>query len=350
MCVAAKQYPSILQYLQLLCLNPPRHSRFLYEHYILIKDIDGKSRYTDDERAFCAALKSGPLPLSEAPKVIAADMYTINVSRLIKEGIVALCGFTPTDVMHIKADFNAYSTKASRLCAEIVAHNVELSVDELCDLVYRQIQQKLYQNILAVLLEIKYPQYLKNGINADIMEFIDRSFEDALAGNSDSLLRNLFQTDFAVIGIGAPIKIFLDDVARMLGTRAIIPDHFEVANALGAIAGNVSAKYSLEIRPNYTVEGIKGYSVLGADICDVFKTLKEANSYAIATATKAAEAEAVSRGATGNITVTYNETRNNPTTKYGKLYLGTTITAHAAGAVDLTSNHPDPLLTWTPET
>ena len=51
------------------------------------------------------------------------------------------------------------------------------------------------------------------------------------------------------MGIGAPIHIFLPDVAKALGTDCFIPENAGVANAVGAIVGNVAAAVEVEIRP-----------------------------------------------------------------------------------------------------
>ena len=65
-----------------------------------------------------------------------------------------------------------------------------------------------------------------------------------------------------VIGIGAPIKYFLPKAVEPLGTKAILPDDADVANAIGAIISNVVIKKQLSIIPGdqggFIVEGIAG--------------------------------------------------------------------------------------------
>ncbi len=332
-CVAAQLYPSVLVHLRKLAEKMRKHTMFIYEHYILIKDIGNPSRYTADERAFCEALKGGPLSVSDAPGVIGKDMYNINVSRLIKEGVIGMCGLTPTDIMHIKGDFRIYSLEAAFLCAKIVAYNLDISVNELCDLVYTEIKRKLYRNIAVVLLENKHPHYMKNGVNEDVIRFIDESFESAGTGKNTKLLDLAFQTDYSLIGIGAPIKIFLDDVAKLFGTKAVIPDHFEVANAFGAIAGNVSATNKVEIQTNYSPDGVTGYTVFGNSVSVNFEKIEDAREYAIMQAVRGAEDEALRRGARGQIAVNYSLDENIAPYRDGSLYLGSTITARAVGSV-----------------
>ncbi len=44
-----------------------------------------------------------------------------------------------------------------------------------------------------------------------------------------------FQVKLSLVGIGAAARFVLPEVAERLGTEVILPDHYEVGNALGAI-------------------------------------------------------------------------------------------------------------------
>lgn len=331
LCVAAKEYPVVIDNLKKLLRNKRKHTMYLYEHFILVKSISNSSRYTDEEKAFCSVLEKGPMIISDAAEAVGKDIYNLNVKRLIKDGIVQICGLTPTDIMHIKKDFSAYSVEASMLGAEFVAHNLEVSIEELCELVYIEVKRKLYLNIIKVMLENQYPNYMKNGVGSEVERFINESYEMAITGNNSGLISIRFNTNFSLIGIGAPIRIFLEDVAEMLNTKALIPENFAVANALGAIAGNVSASHSIEILPN---DYLEGYIVYGNDENKTFENMEDAEAFAMREAKEGAKKEAINRGAIGNITVTCNVKQDNVKSRNStSIYLGTIVTAHAVGAI-----------------
>ncbi len=56
-----------------------------------------------------------------------------------------------------------------------------------------------------------------------------------------------FETKGVLIGVGAPTHIFLPRVAEALGSQCILPEHAEVANALGAVLADVRAKVEIEV-------------------------------------------------------------------------------------------------------
>lgn len=332
LCVAARKYPSVLNNLK--SLEVRRHTKYLYEHFLLVKDIGENPRYTDEEKAFCQALKEKPLPIAEAAAAVGKDLYTFRVDRLLKDGVVLLCGLTPTDFMHIKGDFCEYDAEASRLGAEFVAHNLGVTVEELSDLVYDEVKRRLYINIVKVILENKYPRYMKNGVPGDVEGFIAANYEELRMGHSDELFSAMFRTGYSLIGVGAPIGVFLEDVAKMLGTHAVIPENHQVANALGAIIGSVSAAFSVEIKPGYSVDGVAGFRVFGNDSHTFFEELEDAVAFAVSQAEACARDEAVKRGARGEVTVTSQAHDENAEFRDGSLYLGTVVTAYAAGTMD----------------
>jgi len=333
LCVAAQEYPQIIDNLKALELR--RHGSFLYEHYMRIKDISDNARYSAEEKAFCEALAAGPLILTDAAAAIGKDIYTLSrsVERLIKDGIVQICGLTPTDIMHIKGDFDRYCTEASQLAAAFAAYNVSLAVEAFCDLAYDVVKRKMYVHIAKALFENKYPDYMKNGVPKDVERFINDNYEAARAGHAGGLLSTTICTSYALVGMGAPIRVFLADVANMLGTSLVISQHHEVANALGAVMGSISASYTVDIRPKNDGGEIVGYTVYGSHENKAFEELEEALAYANDIAKTGAAAEAVRRGAVGELNITVSQHKEEAEARDFAVYLGTKVTASVVGAL-----------------
>ena len=62
-----------------------------------------------------------------------------------------------------------------------------------------------------------------------------------------------------LIGIGAPAKAFLPPIAEALGTTFLLPDHYEVANAVGTVVGNVMVAQDGEVFPRMIGAMASGY-------------------------------------------------------------------------------------------
>ena len=138
------------------------------------------------------------------------------------------------------------------------------------------------------------------------------------------------------MGIGAPIHIFLPDVARALGAECIIPPNAGVANAVGAVVGNISAEAEVELRPNHTADGIHGYFVCASDRQELIKDKEKAVARCRELAVELAREEARKRGVVGDIRVTVEaEERTSIDSKGLSIDLGTRFIGTAIGGAVL---------------
>ena len=139
-----------------------------------------------------------------------------------------------------------------------------------------------------------------------------------------------------LVGIGAPIHIFLPDVAKALGTRCVIPENAGVANALGAVLGNINATCEIVIKPQYSLEGIQGYVVFGKSGNSYVLDKEEAIRIGVNEAEAEAESEARRRGASGDITLTSRVlTHAAEASDKTQVLFGITAVAMAIGGVGL---------------
>lgn len=334
--MAAVQWPSVIVKLKELMNTGRKHFLPLHEFFCLVKDISGNLNYTPTEIAFCEALKNGPLIYDDAAKAIGTDIYNFRMQRLEKEGIIIRSGLTPTDIMHIRGDFNRYDTEAAKLGAEFVALCAGVTSDTLSCMVYDAVKKTLYFNIVRLLLEDQYPSYGENGLGAGLEMLISEGWEIAKKEAKGDYLSLSFNTTATLVGIGAPIHIFLPDVAKALGTKCVIPDNAGVANALGAIVGNISATCEIEVSPDFSTTGIKGYYVFGNCQNSYVADKEQAVEIALKEAKKAAKEEAIRRGALGDIAVTADVVMNSAEIRdKTEIFLGSKIIATAVGRITL---------------
>ena len=337
----ASTYPSVLDDLRRLLKSRNAHTRPIYEFYCLIRDITNLNGYTEAEKNFCRVLKDKPLILHRAAEAAGTDIYHLNMERLEAEGVVIRSGLTPTDIMHIKGDFLSYDYEGAVLASKYVMRslgldeNDEKALEQFCETVYDRIKKTLYCNIVRILLTDKYPRLLKNGPDNQLRDLIEQSWEESKTG-SGSYFQALFCTKAALIGIGAPTHIFLPDVAKALNTEFVAPENAGVANATGAIVGNISVTSEVEVHTDYTPAGISGYTVHAADKNYVKKRKQDALDIALSEAKRQALDEARRRGIAGDIRlqteiISSTGTAFNETT----LDLGCRVIATAIGGIML---------------
>lgn len=331
LCTLASKYTDVLPQLkELETQYPMGHTYYLHEFYCLVKDIEENPNYTEFEKSFCRALKNGPLILSNAANAVGKDIYTLDVTRLEEDGIIIRSGLTPTDIMHIRHDFNTYNAEASETAAKLIAKYAGISIETLCESAYTLIEEKLYCNLVRILLQEEYFDFKKENFDENLEELIRTSYYKAKEGN-DNYISALFRTKAKLVAVGAPTGIFIDHVAELLGTTAVIPKHAAVANAIGAIVGNISVTKQTEIKPAYDSEKINGYYVLGADSTEYFEDYEDALEHAASLAAAYAIDGAHAQGASENITTTTKVSRKEAVIGGSALFLKEFVSVTATG-------------------
>ena len=136
------------------------------------------------------------------------------------------------------------------------------------------------------------------------------------------------------MGIGAPVHLFLPDVAKALGVECVIPESAAVANAVGAAAASVTAQVAVEVHPVYSSEGVDGFSIHAAGVNEMYESYEEALDAAGRAAMRLAEEEARRRGAMGALSVRAERNERTGMSKTGsQVRLGAEVVGIAIGRI-----------------
>ena len=342
LCVAAGRWPQVRAGLETLLTQTRPHTRPLHEFLYLVQRPAHPERYTAAERRLMDALANGPQMIGGE----ALDMYQLDSERLEQEGVVMRCGLTPTDIMHIRGDYACFDAEASRLAARHFLRSLPdmedtpEDMEALCERVYGLVKRRLFENVARVFIESTYPDVYRGGLDSQTRALIERKWERR-EEPEDGFFSLKLDVPATLVGIGAPIHLFLPDVARALGARCVIPAHSGVANAIGAVAADVSARASVEIRSGFDPDGRFSYSIHAADQRESYESYEQAVEAAGAAAKRLAVAEARRRGALGELDVTVAADAHRGRDRYGaEVDLGTTVSACASGRLCAVSESP----------
>ena len=321
-------YPSVKNQLMELDKYSSPYPVPVHEFFLLLKEPGPDTGLNDIEYRICGALKNGPLSRENLAAAISRDIYTMKTEHLEQAGYILRSGITPTDIMHIRGDFSEYDRSASLLGGEFMARSLRLTVDELCETVYTLVQKRLYCNLVRILLDTEYSLFRNSIPDAQINALIEKSFQSALEGRTDFFSAGFF-SDAVLIGIGAPVHLFLEPVARMLHTRAVIPEHASVANAVGAVVGNVSASVTAQIRPDPV--SAENFRVITQETSAVFTDYDESIAYARELIEKAAEELLNQKGGKPPFSTSFSQNKQEAPVDGSMLFLAEYITVTKTG-------------------
>ena len=283
----ADQYPKILDRLDFLSGQSaaPISADWLEYWFLLREPRADNPLKTPQHKVLIDLLRQGPLPLPEILKHLKLPhVAQIDADTLLHQEIIAKSGLTPTDLLHVEKRFTPWSIPAASRALKA------FGIIHLRD--PANIQQQVWSQMTKTIVEA-------------MLNFLTGT-KLALAGRSDDdmgrwLFLNSLYADHPqlethlhlkqpIIGIGAPAGIFLEDVADMLHTDLILPDHHAVANAVGAVAGSVVVTEEILVYPRMAKDGFNviGYYVHSGDDRQTFEDVDDALSYARITIRKQA--------------------------------------------------------------
>jgi len=314
LCIAASRWPVVIDALDEYYrkTNMDFHSR--YELLYLLRNPGDLERFTREEREFIEVLRDGPVPIYD-PR---CDIWGLRTDRLENEGIVMRCGLTPTDAMHLKGDFDEFDTNASRLGAqcvlkmyrgEVVAEADE-AIAELADEIYNLARFRLYNQVVRAFAQDHYWPDEAFDLDDQMATIVKRSWDDR-SSETPAAFNIRFESDAALVGVGAPTHVFLGEVAEALHAPCSVPKYAGVANAVGAAASRIVVEQQVRVSPLRGPDGVvQGYLVRGLDWTDSFKEVDDALDAARKQARDRAFDEARRRGATGDLNCVLEEERS----------------------------------------
>ena len=248
-------------------------------------------------------LAEKPLPETEIFSMGESPVFVRHDLRgLIEKALVDISAFTPSDAAHVLGYYGAWSGDAAKIGADLFKRTASAFHDRTFadqeDLA-RSVIEKVRAGsgeclVLAALKAQEDFEPKKDGRARDI--FIQNFF------NKDPSRRPLLDISLTlkqpVIAIGAPVETYYPSVAQTLNTPLIVPPHAHVANAVGAVAGNVIQRARFKIVPRPAREAFRVHAT--ESIRD-FADLEAAIGYAESEAGKQALTRARKAGAHGSI-------------------------------------------------
>jgi N-methylhydantoinase A/oxoprolinase/acetone carboxylase beta subunit len=229
-----------------------------------------------------------PQPLDA---VLTATSQRATLDRLVARGLVLIAGFTPSDAMHVLGRQDQWNADAAVLGAEIFARRkagsgqaVAVSALELAGMVSARLTRQSAEVILTALMA----EEGIGGIDVSKSAFVERALARTLG-----LVRFSLRPDRPLVALGASAPVHYPAIADMLDIESFVPVHAGVANAVGAVVGQVRETVTV-----FVTEPDEGrFAVNGAGAHELFRERAEAFARARELAGAEAREAAIRSGA-----------------------------------------------------
>ena len=188
------------------------------------------------EQALYDRIGSSPEPLDS---LLVTTLQRATLDRLVGRGLVHVCGITPSDAMHVLGEQGQWNGKAARLGLELATRikdgsgrPIAATAEELARLIVDRLTRQSSDVILAACLS-------EDGAGA--IDPANSLALDRALHRVPGIVQVRVSLDRPLVGLGASAPVYYPAIAAMLGAESAIPEHAGVANAVGAVVGQVRA-------------------------------------------------------------------------------------------------------------
>ena len=202
------------------------------------RDASGLAGISEREAALFARIGEQARALSG---LLISRMEVAALNRLVERGLVMISALTPSDASHALGRMAEWDVAAARKAVELFGRRRIGSGDRLgSDIasLAQVILDQLTEQTATSLLEAAFDEDTKfAGDPASLArhELLLRGLE-----NHSGLVATDIRLNVPVIGLGASAHAYYPAVGERLRCPMQVPEHAEVANALGAVVGQIS--------------------------------------------------------------------------------------------------------------
>ena len=204
----------------------------------------GKESLSPLDQRLLALLEDGPHTLFYLANRLEVDPIVFNFQHLVNLGLIARVSMTPTDILHATGAYLQWHQGAARLGAEILAGKLKIGVEAFLALAEKAVVDHL---CLAIIQSGLGAEGQNSQIEAG--EQLNYLMQKALHPERGGILGCRLKINVPIVGIGAPIHAWLPRAAEILQTEMIVPEHAEVANAVGAATGKIMESVNVLVKP-----------------------------------------------------------------------------------------------------
>jgi len=200
------------------------------------------STLTSPEKSMLALLEKGPKPISV---LLARRRDQVALDGLVGSGLIQLSGLTPSDAAHVLGLHTEWDVEMAGKAAELFARQRDAKGADIADTgtdLCRWIMEAVVRQSAETLLDASLRGEAL--ITPQIAKVI---LQENREGSGQSVVDLTLNFRLPIIGLGASAHVYYPGVATALNTTSLIPDHAGVANAIGAVVGQVQVSIEATI-------------------------------------------------------------------------------------------------------
>lgn len=202
----------------------------------------GAEGLSDRDSTLLARIGTGVMAQGDA---LRTRMDHAALKRLVERGLVQIAGVTPSDAAHVLGLLDTWNGTAARHALTLMARRrtgAGVPLADSADAMAQMIIDQLTHQTGLALLEAGFAE--DRGFAAPPDELARHALMQAGLRDHSNIVRMASGLAVPVVGLGASAPTYYPAVGRLVGTDMILPAHAGVANAVGAVVGQIVVRRS----------------------------------------------------------------------------------------------------------
>lgn len=236
--LAAQKFPSLVcpALDRALTFNSPADDSWRFAIPLFINDPEGlPAREAELAQRLC----SGPMRVAD---LVRTRLEAPALTRLVQRGFVLLAGPTPSDAAHVLGRQTSWDVEAAHKAMTLLSRRRAgngLRLAPTPEAMAQAIVDQVTRQTVTCLLDAAFSEDHRDWPLAS-EDLARHPLVQTALDRAPGLIRLEARVSVPVIGLGASAGCYYSAVGERLDCEMIVPDYAGVANAIGAVVGQVS--------------------------------------------------------------------------------------------------------------
>jgi N-methylhydantoinase A/oxoprolinase/acetone carboxylase beta subunit len=230
LCVAAKNYPGFREKLE---KNPVPLRTMLNEHIqptkFFVRTGNLPINPTEGEEKLLEVIGDEPLSVNDILSRMKRFPSPAVLDSLIKQRVIQVIGFTPTDALHVLGDYTEWDVETAQIGARKLARFTHLDPHNFCKKVKQQMARNMAYSLMSFVMEGRGKDGIKKMLEGEIPA--------------------QYKLKIPIVMLGGPVKTYYGELKKLIDAEIIVPEYAQVGNAVGALVGKGIKRIEIMIRP-----------------------------------------------------------------------------------------------------
>ncbi len=217
----------------------------------------------------------------------------LQMDEFIDQGKIECSAITPSDLLHAERNLELWNREVAVVALEHYSGIYGKSPRNFTEEVFNKIINILVEEMIIYLA-------CQNMLPSDMPASIDGEWGkwmlQQILDSDNNFLSIIADSRFPIVGTGAPARHFLKKAAKTIKAKFILPEFYDVANAVGAVSGSISEIREVIV---FVRDNKEQYSYIAkhGNSTKIFREYNTCCDYAEETAYRLAKEAAIRSGA-----------------------------------------------------